>query len=145
MKSLTYKLVIPLTVVSFATFTKWWYAQPVDAPDTMFVGFPFAYSCPGWHTSLSLQIFVTEFMVDLLIYFLFWFVLLFCIDSFLIKIKTYKWLTIGLWTVSGLIIAFGTLLVTNKDNLFYIKRPFEMQVLKTGYEFIWQQTNRPDY
>lgn len=34
MKSLIFKIVIPLTIVSFATFTKWWYASPVDAPDT---------------------------------------------------------------------------------------------------------------
>jgi hypothetical protein len=82
-------MVLPLTVISFGTITKWWYALPVDAPDTMFTGFPFAYACPGWHTSMSLQIFVTEFIIDFLTYFLLWFVLIFCIDHFVTKVKTY--------------------------------------------------------
>jgi len=146
MKNLTFKIIIPLTVISFAVFTKWWYALPVDAPDTMFRGFPLAYACDGWHTSLSLQIFVTEFIVDILIYFVFWFIFVFCIDRFLIKIKTHKWVTRGLWTISGLIIVWGIFLAINfGNNVFYIKRPFKMQVGKTGYHFIWQKIERPDY
>ena len=119
--------------------------MPVDAPDTMFTGFPLAYTCPGWHTSMSLQIFVIEFIVDFFTYFLFWFVLIFCIDRFLTKVKTYKWATVGLWIVSGLFFALGTLFATYGDNIFYIKRPFDMQILETGYEFIWQRTEQPDY
>ncbi len=145
MKNWVLKLVLPLTVISFGTFTKWWYALPVDAPDTMFTGFPLAYTCPGWHTSLSLQIFVTEFIIDILFYFLFWFIIVFFISRFLTKLKTNIWVTIILWSISGLFIAFGTLLTANNDNIFYIKRPYEMEVLQTGYEFIWQQTERPDY
>lgn len=145
MKNWIFKLVLPLTVISFGTFTKWWYAIPVDAPDTMFTGFPLAYNCSGWHTSLSLQIFVTEFIVDILIYFLFWFILIFCINRFLVQIKTYKWVTIVLWSSSAIFITFGTLVTANNDNVFYIKRTFEMKVLETGYEFIWQHTERPDY
>src|SRR6476620_9243134 len=143
MKSLIFKLVIPLTVISFATFTKWWYALPVDAPDTMFTGFPFPFVCKGWHTSLSLQVFVTEFVADLLTYFLFWFVLMFCIDRFITKLKTHKVVTVSLWFLSGLIIAFSILLAANKDNLFYIKRPFGMKVMETGYQFGWQHKQRP--
>lgn len=55
MKQLTLKLIIPLTVISFAIFTKWWYALPADAPDTMFHGFPFPFVCEGWHSSMTLQ------------------------------------------------------------------------------------------
>lgn len=139
MLRLSIKIIIPLTIISFTVFTKYWYALPVDAPDTIFTGFPLAYSCPGWHTSMSLQIFIKEFIVDILTYFTFWFVLLYLVNQFLIKIKTYKWLTIILWTTSVLIIGYGTLLAFNKDNLFYVKRPFEMQVLKTEYKFIWQK------
>src|SRR5678815_3945633 len=105
MKSLTLKIVVPLTIISFATFTKWWYTLPVDAPDTMFTGFPFPFVCDGWHTSLSLQIFVTEFIADLLTYFLFWFIVIFSVNRFVIKFKIHKAITIGLWTLSGLIIA----------------------------------------
>ena len=145
MKSLTFKIVIPLTVISFATFTKWWYALPADAPDTMFSGFPLPFVCNGWHTSLSLQIFMTELIVDLLTYFLFWFILIFVLNRFLIKIKTYKLVTTCLWTLSGLIMAFALFLSVNKDNLFNVKRPFNIEVMETGYQFGWQHIERPDY
>jgi len=145
MKRLTLTIVIPLTIISFSAITKWWYALPTDAPDTMFTGFPLAFVCEGWHTSLSLQVFMTEFLMDLLIYFLFWFVLFFCIDRFLTKIKTNKIVTTSLWTFAGLIVVFWTLTASNKDNLFYIKRPFEMKVIKTGYKLVWQDIERPDY
>ncbi|POY37154.1 hypothetical protein C3K47_08845 [Solitalea longa] len=132
-------------MISFATFTKWWYALPFDAPDSLFTGFPLAYACPGWHTSMSLQIFAIEFIIDLLTYFVFGFVLVFCIDHFLLKIKTFKWVTIGLWSGSGFFIAFGILLTTNPDNIFYIKRSFDKKVFETGYKFIGQKIDQPDY
>jgi len=49
---------------------------------------------------MSLQIFVIEFFADLLIYFLGWFILLLSVDSFAIKIKTHKIVTICLWILS---------------------------------------------
>jgi hypothetical protein len=145
MKSLIFKIGIPLTIISFATLTKWWYALPVDAPDTMFTGFPFPFVCDGWHTSLSLQIFVTEFVADLMTYFLIWFIILFCINRFVAKLKVHKAVTISLWVVSGLIIAFATLLASNKDNLIFMKRPFGMEIMETGFQFGWQHIERPDY
>jgi hypothetical protein len=66
-RQLTLKLIIPITIISFAFFTKWWYALPVDAPDTMYWGFPFAYIGDGWGSSMTLQIFLIEFISDLLI------------------------------------------------------------------------------
>jgi len=143
MKPLTFKLILPLTIISFVTLTKWWYASPVDAPDTMFTGFPFPYVCAGWHTSLSLQIFIMEFLADLLIYFLFWFAFVYYLNRYVIKIKTYKLVTIGLWTLSGLIIAFMTLLAANPDNLYYVKRPFQIELLETGIDFGWNPVERP--
>ena len=64
-------LILPLSIISLTIFTKWWYILPVDAPDSMMYGFPIPYSCNGWHTSLSYQIFIFEFIVDLLIHFAF--------------------------------------------------------------------------
>lgn len=145
MKGLTLKLILPLTIISFATVTKWWYALPVDAPDTLFAGFPFPYVCEGWHTSMSLQIFVTEFIFDFLTYFSFWFLLVFCIDRFLIKIITQKILTIVLWALSGLIISGTILIASDSNHIYYVKRPFDISIMETGYKFVWQQTTRPDY
>ena len=145
MKTLVFRIVFPLTIISFATITKWWYTLPVDAPDTMFTGFPFPFACEGWHTSMSLQIFVIEFVADLLTYFLFWFIIIFCINRFVAKLKTYKAVIIGLWSLSGLIIAFATILAVNNENLFYIKRTFEINVMETGLQFGWQHVERPDF
>lgn len=145
MKKLSWKLILPLTVISFGTITKWWYALPVDAPDTLYSGFPFPFVGAGWHTSMSLQIFVLELLVDFLIYFLFWFTIVFCINKYLTKIKTSKIITFGLWTISGIIILSSSYIASFPEHIFYVKRHYEMEIMETGYNFIWQKTERPDY
>ena len=145
MKQLTIKLVFPLTVISFATITKWWYTLPVDAPDTLYSGFPFPFVGDGWHTSMSLQFFILEFLGDFAFYFFFWFIVVFCSNRFLTKIQTHKILTIGLWTISGLIIFCATYIASFSENEFLLKRDYEMEIMETGYKFGWQRTERPDY
>jgi hypothetical protein len=144
MKSLTAKIIIPLTIISIATLTKWWYVLPVDAPDTMFTGFPFPFVCDGWHTSLSLQIFVREFFADFLTYFICWLIFIFCVNRFVVKLNPHKAVTTGLWSLSVLIIAFATLFAANADNRFYWKRTFDMKVMATGFQFGWQHIEKPD-
>lgn len=139
MKQLTFKLILPLSVILFATLTKWWYALPVDAPGTFLTGFPFPFVCNGWHTSMSLQIFVTEFFVDFFTYFLIWFLILFCIHRFWRNINPTKWVTIALWVIAGPIIIGASFNAANPDNLVYLKRPFDMEVKKTGYTFVWEK------
>lgn len=145
MKQLTWKLILPLTIISFGTITKWWYTLPVDAPDTLYSGFPFPFVGDGWHTSMSLQIFVIELIADILIYFLIWFAIVFCINKYLTKIKTYKIVTIGLWTISGIIIIGASYIASFPENIFHFKRPYDMEIMETGYKFLWQHTERPDY
>lgn len=145
MRPLIWKLVLPLTVISFAIFTKWWYVLPVDAPDTLMSGFPLPFVCPGWHTSLSLQIFVGEWIIDFGVYFLFWFLLIYGIDRFLIRVQLPKLVTIGLLSIAGLVLVGTTLIASIHEKLWYTKRPFEMQVMTTGYKFIWQELERPDF
>ena len=89
-KQLTWRLILPLTIISFGTFTKWWYVLPGDAPDTMMVGFPLAFAGDGWFTSMSLQIFLIEFIVDFIIYFLFWFLIVLLIRRILTQINISK-------------------------------------------------------
>lgn len=52
----------------------------------MMAGFPFPYVCDGWFTSMSNQFFVTELIIDFLIYILFWLLLIFSINRFFVKI-----------------------------------------------------------
>ncbi len=143
MRKLTLKLIFPLSVISFAVITKWWYALPVDGPGSMFAGFPFPFVCEGWHTSMALQFFGTEFLLDIFIYFTFWFIVIFCVDRFWKKVNPNKLTTILLWLVTGLIIATSALIASNKNNLFYVRRPFNIEVMETGYKFIWQRIERP--
>lgn len=142
MKQLTFKIILPLTVISFATINKWWYALPVDAPGTLFTGFPLPFVCKGWHTSMSFQIFVTELLLDFLTYFLFWFVFVFCIHRFVAKMKPHKILTIVLWALTGFVICEATLIAANSNNLFYVKRPFDISIMETGYKLMWQQNDQ---
>tara|TARA_R110002073_G_scaffold313380_2_gene485283 strand:+ start:50592 stop:51005 length:414 start_codon:yes stop_codon:yes gene_type:complete len=88
MKKLIWKLVIPLTVISFGLlFTKSWYVFVVDGPNVYMNGFPLIWESPGFHTSMSSQIFVVELLFDFLIYFLFWYTMVFLFNRFLFKIK----------------------------------------------------------
>ena len=145
MKNLTWKLVLPLTIISFVVFTKWWYVDVVDWTDEILTGFPVPYMCPGWHTSLSLQIFVSGLIIDLLTYFAFWLILIFLINNFLIKIRLNKVLTIILLSFSGLLSAGMILIGINSDNVYMYRRDFDVKILETGYKFIWQNQTRPDY
>ncbi len=145
MKHLIWKLVLPLTIISFAVFTKWWYVLPVDPPATMMSGFPLPFVCPGWHTSLSLQIFVGELIINFGVYFLFWFLLVYGIDRFVMRIQLPKLVTIALLSIAGLVLVGTTLIASLHEKLFYAKRPFEMHVMTTGYKFIWQDLERPDF
>lgn len=142
-KGLTFTLILPLTIISFGTITKWWYALPVDAPDTLYSGFPFPFVGDGWNTSMSLQIFILEFLVDLSVYFLFWFMLVFCIHRFVTSIRPHKIFTTGLWTIAGLIIFWATFIASFPENRFYLRRSYDMEIIETGYKFVWKQTDRP--
>lgn len=144
MKRLSWTIILPLSIISLTIFTKWWYILPVDAPDSMMYGFPIPYSCNGWHTSLSYQIFIFEFLVDLLIHFAFWFVVAFLIDRLIIKIRLHKIVVIVLLSIAGLFAGGLILLASNSTNLFYFKRQFDIEILKTGYRLMWDGYSRPE-
>jgi hypothetical protein len=145
MKQLTWRIILPLTITTFGTITKWWYVLPEDAPDTMMAGFPLAFISEGWHTSMSLQIFFLEFLFDFIVYFLFWFLLIISIDKYLTRIKIAKLLTGILWTFSTLIIAIAFWIAGFPEHIFSIKRDWDMKVLVTGYKLTWKHQDRPDY
>lgn len=145
MKKLLWKLILPLTVISIMIFTKWRYALVVDGPDEIFTGFPFAFVCSGWHTSLSLQIFVLEFVANLLIYFLIIFLLVYTIDRLVIKINVPRLASIPLIVFSSLIVILSGLVALNPDNIYYLKRDFDIEIMETGFKFVWQKQERPDF
>lgn len=144
MRKLIWKLVLPLTIISFFVFRKWWYVFPVDAPESMMAGFPLPYVCDGWFTSMSNQFFVMELIIDLLTYFLLCFLLIFIINRYVVKIKISKKLNILLMISCSLILSFAIFIASMPENIFKIKKDFDVEVKETGYNFIWQNTERPN-
>ena len=138
MKQLTWKLVLPLTIISFVMFTKWWYVEIDDYRETL-TGFPFPFVCPGWHTSMSLQIFVFELIVDVLVYFAFWFSVILIATKTLKSFQVHKALTIILLTTAGLFTGVLILLATNPDHVYTTTRPFDIKVKDTGYRPLWKE------
>ncbi len=54
-------------------------------------------------------------------------------------------MTIGLWTISGLIILGASYTASFPEHIFHFKRPYDMEIMETGYKFGWQHIERPDY
>ncbi len=144
MKQLTWKLVLPLTIISFTIFTKWWHVE-IDDYREILSGFPFPFVCPGWHTSLSLQIFVLELIVDILVYFSFWFFIIMTVTKIVKPFRIPKPMTITLLATSGLFMTVLILLAINPDNIYTTTRPFDIKIIETGYRFMWQEETRPEY
>ncbi len=116
----------------------------VDAPDIIMVGFPLTYAGDGWHTSLSLQIFFFELAIDLLTYFSFWFIVIWAIDKFLTRIRINRFVTAFLLSITGLIAVTLIRIGAHETNLYYLKRPYDIEVLDSGYKFYWDGNPRPD-
>lgn len=142
---LIWRCIIPLSIISFGVITKWWYALPADAPDTLYIGFPFPYAGDGWHTSMSLQIFVLELLVDFFLYFIFWFTVIFLVSKYLTQIIIYKAVAIGLWSIAGLFMLWALFVLSFPEHVFHVRRSYDMEIMETGYRFIWQDIERPDY
>lgn len=145
LKQLIWLLVFPLTIILFGTITKWWYVLPVDAPDTMMIGFPLAFTSDGWHTSMSCQIFLLEFVVDFFVYFSGCFLIGFLITRNLTRVSIPRWVTGLIWTVSTMIFSVAVFFASFPEHTSEIKRDWERQVLATGFKFIWTHQDRPDF
>jgi hypothetical protein len=144
MKNLIWKLIIPLTLISFVIFKKWWFVFPDDAPDSMMSGFPLPYVCDAWFTSMSNQFFVLELTFDLLIYFSFWFLIVFSVNRFLTPIKIPNIIAVVLVVINLIILSASIFIASQSESVFEIRREFEVDVKETGYNFIWENTPRPD-
>jgi hypothetical protein len=145
LKQLLWRLIFPMTIVLFGTVTKWWYVLPVDAPDTMMIGFPFAFISDGWHTSMSLQIFIEELFIDLVAYFSICFLIVIIIDRYFKKIKVAKLVTVLLWTSSTLIVAIAFWIASFPQQIIQTKRDWSMKVMSTGFKFTWTHQDKPNF
>ena len=135
-------LILPLTIILFGTITKWRYVYVEDGPDDFLYGFPLTFICSGWHTSLSLQVFVLELLFDFFVYFIFCLTIVTLTDKFIKRIQVTKYLKFGLYGLATLTLLLYGVVFSNPDNLFKIKREFKYKEIRNGYKFIWQQDKR---
>lgn len=134
--------VLPLTIILFGTITKWRYVNVEDGPDDFLYGFPLPFICSGWHTSMSLQIFVVELVFDFFVYFIFCLTVIKLIDKYIKQIVIAKYLKFGLYGVATLTILLYGFVFSNPDNIFEMKRDFKYKEIRNGYKFVWQQDRR---
>lgn len=139
MKRLLFDIIFPLTLILFGTVTKWWRVALVDAPDDILIGFPLPYVCSGWHTSLSLQIFILELCIDLATYVASTATIVFIIHRFVTAINVPKPFVIVLYATATLFLFFFAVIGANPDNIFYWRNPFDFKVLETGIRFNLQK------
>ena len=139
MKPSLVKLAVYLTVISFTIGTKYWYCSVVDAPDdTLYFGFPIIFMGNGWHTSMSLQIFTAELIADVLLYLLFWLLLVWSMDKFIVSVNLYPKLLVSLLCIAGVMAVRTTIRFAMSENVFLAKRNYDIKILRTGHLFIWQ-------
>ncbi len=135
---------IPLTIISFVVVTKWWYVLPIDARQTFYWGFPFAFVGEGWQTSGALQFFLLEGLADISIYFAFWFLLTYPLLRMPI-IKRIPRLASGmLWLIAVFVIISGGIIMFNSYPTIKMKRDYNWEIINSGYKFVWQKTPPKD-
>lgn len=142
----TLKITILLTIISFTIFTKWWYVLPLDGTDQIMNGFPLAYIYPCCN-SLEFMVILSHLIIDVLVYFAFWFTIVFVVNKYLFEIKLSKFITIPLWIISILHLLFMSWIYYEIGHFQWVEDDFlkKKKIMETGYRFIWEEVERPDY
>lgn len=124
--------------------TKWWFASPIDGPDKLYWGFPFPFLGEGFHTSMSLQFFVLEFLADFLVYSIVIFLLVLSFTKWFPTLLVSKIFTNTIWVLSLILLTGFSFIVLTSDPNVKLKRNYDLRVMETGHVFIFQATTRPD-
>jgi hypothetical protein len=141
-RKLILTFVLPLTIILFGTITKWRYVYIEDGPDDFIYGFPLTFICSGWHTSMSLQIFILELLFDFSVYFITCLTVITLIDRLVKPININRYFKFGLCGLATLTLIIYGLVFSNPENIFEMKRNFKYKEIRHGYKFIWQQDRR---
>ena len=142
MKQGTIKLTLPLTIISMFLITKWWFALPIDGPDKLYWGFPLAFMGEGFHTSMSLQFFVLEFLADFMVYYTVVLLLVLAFTKLYPTFQPPKIFTTTVWVLTFILLIGFSFIVTTSNPIFKIKRNYDWRVMATGHVFIFQATPR---
>ena len=145
MKKIIFRLTLPLTLISFGIITKWSYGIVIDGTNEFLYGFPLIYKCDGFHTSLSTQYFLTEMIVNLLIYFSFWLTITLILNR-IWKINIPKLISKIFW-IGYAVLFLGFIYLSNDlDDRYLTKRDFEVKIFDSGISiFGIHSTDREKY
>jgi len=144
MRKLIWKIVIPLTLTIFSTITMWRFVLIVDGPSEILTGFPLPYICSGWHTSLSYQLFLSEFVIDLFVYFLMCLLIVYLINRFIWKIKVNRKTVVVFYVLAGFLFVNPFILLGLNEHVYKIKSDFNTKTLETGIKFWNSYVKKPD-
>lgn len=140
----TIDLTMPLTIISFFTVTRYYYAFVEDIGDIFFYGFPLPFNCKGFHTSLSEQFFIIPFVIDFMVYFAGWFIVISTINYFRKSYKVHRLVAIPLKVMAIVVLLIAVLFIGRVENMFKLTRDFEMEIKYTGVDYIWSVPERPE-
>lgn len=121
-RKLSLALVSPLTIILFILFNKCWIVDVVDGTDGIMC-IPFIYKSPAFYTSMAVEYFITELIVDFVII---------CgivclINKFIFEIKIRKIVSVILFIIALTLTSFELLLACMPENKFSIKRDFDIE------------------
>ncbi len=137
----TLKIVWPLSIISFLLFTQWWLVEWEDGGREIIYGFPFPFMASG-ATSLTFTFFIREFLLDLTVYFGFWFGLVYLFHRYVRPVKPAKRFWIPLWLFTLLLMAFVSLLWSEGPNLYRWKNEASYKVLNTEFQYVGNDKRR---
>lgn len=144
MRVLLWQLIVPITIILFVSFSKWWLVLPVDAPDTMMKGFPLPYEAEAWHTSLAKQFFMMEFTLDVLFYFAAIALIVYAVHK-LTQLRTVHWVVWVPLQLAAMVCSLTlTIQFSMPNSLYYIKKDFGYEVVSSGWYLTWKGIERPD-
>jgi hypothetical protein len=141
MKQMIFRFTLPLTLISFALITKWWYGIAIDAKDVFFYGFPLIYKCEGFHTSLSTQYFLFEAIINLVSYFTVFLIITLVINR-LWRIRISRKVAQFFWIALGIFIGGNVYLSIQMDDRYKLTRDFDVEIFDWGITFL--QTHSTD-
>ncbi|MCG9881340.1 MAG: hypothetical protein MH472_12140 [Bacteroidia bacterium] len=98
----------------------------------------------GFHTSMSYQFFILEFIANFAIYFSFWVILSLSINKWIPNFKMPSIVSKTLLSLAFLLYIGLIGLISISNPIFHFKRPYEWKILETGTVFIWQDTPRTE-
>lgn len=144
-RKLIINLVLPVTIIMFILFTKWWIVNVVDGTDGIMYGFPFIYKAPAFYTSMAEEFFILELIADLIFYFGVIFGIVYLINNFLFAIVIRKVVSVILFIVASLLISLELFFAFMPENKFSLEREDEIEIKQTGLKFLFNNSDKMEF